>query len=733
MARTVFKEAVIAPSPWQRASGSVVAAQLVKADPPPTTPEKVGFYVGALAGKRPSDAGARILRALVWADIRSRQYRREILPWYPLAARRFPDDERCNFYVAGLGFHGMLSLLDDEKEEVYARILRADWKVSPYWAKLELPRMDLLRYLVRSIVQSGDAAGMTEDRRTVLENAIEAHALEGDALQLAARTLAANYRANKRKDAQAESIYRYLFVHVPDDYDNNRYLADVFLARQSHDANACVVYTRMIEAAEQREDRPSVDFWSLHLARVHVAQDRIGPDVLPVLLRGLRAAPGERPLEAAAVHSIAQLPTASIDSAMQELLERAFAPDGDVLPHFQARRWDWSQVVRALASLWGGQGRRDAQAATLFSLATELFPDERAFWGYRAGALAATRDYSLSAMDVYERARIHRLHDDDVLEALGIAYHRNGIHESPADIRRVVQVWEQLHELGRLPDEAQGALAEFFLSQERLGDVALAMVSLMATEQPNDGELALRLAREFMARRDALAAARWYQEAIRLKPGDVDVLFEYAGLLRAQDERQAALEILRRAASEPAAARNLPVHFALGETLLEIGRRDDAWRVFRGIVDSIDKKHTPTLLHLARLAPADGGGRGFLDGIAADAPAPAAEPEPRGEGEDLSHIPWGSVSDIWAAPTAAKATTEPVRPTLSVAMLERMLEAGTIDPIDLGRLVDQHTEKRAFAKAERACDKALELRIADAETVAGLRRGIALARRRRAA
>lgn len=740
MARSVFKEAVVTPTLWQRVAGNMVAGRLIRSGNPPLTPEKVGFYVGALEGRRPNPAGAPVLRALIWADIRSRQFRRACLPWYPMAATRFPEDERCAFYVAGLVFHGLIPVEDSEREEAYVRILRPEWKASPYWAKLELPRLDLLRYMVRIIVDGGDPASLSAERQSVLESAMESNALQGEAHQQVVRFVAASYRAANRQDAQAESIYRYLFVHVPDDHENNQFLAELFLSRQSHDANTCVIYTRMVSSAEARGDAGAAGFWGLHLARTYVAIDRIGPEVLPVLLRGLKTAPGERALEAAVVYSIAQMPVGAIQPELQEYLERAFSADGDVMPHFQARRWDWALVVRTLANLWGPQRRRDAHAATLFALSTELFPDERAFWGYRAAAMAAGGDTSMAALDVYERARIHRLADDDTLEALGRAYHRNRLHESPQDIKRVIGVWEQLHEMGRLPVEAQSALASYFLAQERLNDTALAMVSLMATENPGGGELALRLAREFMSRRDALAANRWYQEAIRLQPENVDVLFEYGSLLRSQDERLDALKILARASGLPEAAKNLPVHFALGEVLLELGRRDDAWRVFRTIVEKIDKKHTPTLLHLARLAPADdNSGGGFLSGLNLDGAPPSAAPSeaPRREepvDPELERIPWGATSELSDAPRLRlEAEDAPARATPPLATLERLLTQGRLDPADLDLVVEGHVARRNFAKAERALDTALEVGLADAARVAALRRTIAGARRRRAA
>ena len=82
MPKGILKDIKRPPTFWQRLAGGAISARKLKGGPPPLTPEAVNYYYGALVGKAPQVALARVAQALLWADIKARQFHSHCAAWY---------------------------------------------------------------------------------------------------------------------------------------------------------------------------------------------------------------------------------------------------------------------------------------------------------------------------------------------------------------------------------------------------------------------------------------------------------------------------------------------------------------------------------------------------------------------------------------------------------------------------------------------------------------------------
>ena len=607
MLKGVLKEIKQAPTLRQRLTGGVAAARLVKTESIPLTQDAVGSYYGALAGKKPEPTHhsaqsslAVVAKALLWADIKTRQFHPLCADWYRLTAEVFPDDERCVFYVAALYYHELIPGSAAERETILGRLMKPTWRESIYWSKLELPRSELLQRLADTLDDT--EIRITPERIPILEAAFDSSTLSDEQRITAARWLGVAYRASGRSDERAEIVYRYLFVHVPTDKENNQYLANLFAGRNLDNANACAVYARMVAEADQLGDQDAKARWSVRLSHAYIAQNRLGAEAVQPLQAALTVSPGDRLLEAALAYSLGRSELALLEPLLLKHLETAFAFESEFLPYFTERQWQWSVVPRALALAWGKVGRRDSLAAFIYARATELCPEEKVLWSYHGGALAEAKDYSRKAMAVYERTQQFQQADEEILLALAQAYQENRTQDS-GDRRKALLLWEELYRKGQATTEVTNALTEAYLHEERLTDTALELLQKMTRQMSQvPGPLILRIAQEWRSREDIATALRWYQEAERAMPDHFQTLFEYGLLLKEHfSDFVGAINVLARAIVHPTGNRHLESHVALAESLLALEKREDARRIFQIIVERIDSNHTPSLLHLARL------------------------------------------------------------------------------------------------------------------------------------
>ena len=306
MARAVFKEALDRPTAWQRLTGRWTALRLSRLPEPPLGADKVGVYVSALQHRRAEAALAPVVRALIWSDIRSRQYRPECLNWYTQAIRRYMDDERCNFYVAGLAFRGILSMVDDERNEVFGRILRPEWRDSPWWSKLELPRADLMQYVVRALLREDNAGEFSDENLGLFESALQSNLLDSETLWAASRALAAGYRRQGRRDEMARSVYRLVFDRVPEDVDNALWLGELLLSDGLSDGASVRVYEHLFQVlGEGRDADLAARRWAVAASSAYVGQGRVPSGSARLLREASVAHPDRSDFAVAAARAIA--------------------------------------------------------------------------------------------------------------------------------------------------------------------------------------------------------------------------------------------------------------------------------------------------------------------------------------------------------------------------------------------------------------------------------------------
>lgn len=704
MPKGFLKEIAAPPTLWQRLAGSFFATMWTKVENPPLAPEKVAFYYGALAGRKPDLSQPpditqmRIVRALIWADCKARQYRPRCRSWYPVAASTFPDDERCAFYVAALCYHGALEVEEGELERLLGNLVRNEWRESAYWIRLDLPRTDIVKQLTDTFTDASDIR-ITPERIPVLEAAFDSTTLTESQRLTVARWLSVAYRASGRSDDRAEIIYRYLFLQNPDDLENNKYLANLFAGRGLEDTNASVVFSRMVSQAEKEHDESARILWSVRLARSYVAQNRLGVDAIPSLQTALLQARDDRLLEAALAYSISRSDIVLHDPSLLKHLETAIAFETEFVPFFTERQWQWALVPRALALGWGKLGRRDSLALFIYGRATELCPEEKVLWGYHARALAEAGDRSRKAILAYDKAYRYQQADEKITLALGLAYAENRMQDG-SERRKALLLWEALYRSGVATAEIISALVDCYLREERLGDTAMELLQRLTQSEPVEvaGPLLLRLAQEWQLRGDFTKAVQWFRAAEQAMPEHFPTLLAFGLLLKEQlSDFAGAVAVLGRAVMLPLGTLHLEAQQALGESLLGLDRREEARQVFHYIVERIDPNHTPALLNLARLN-LKYEEKGMVNAELLYERAAALEPsnpETYRRMAELYRAQGNSKMEQWA--------------------LEQFLKTGPQDADQYRQLADLYLRRREFDKAESALRQVIALGKGDRE------------------
>jgi tetratricopeptide (TPR) repeat protein len=586
----------------QRLMGAMLAATWCRSSTPPISPDKTGYYAAALAsGGISGDTRNRIARCLLWCDAEAEQYVKSRLDWYREAALAFPDDERCQFYVATL--FNMKVLKDPElTAAVYQRVLRPEWERSSYWDRFALPRKTIDTNLAKNI--AADPETITPERIAAVERVLH-EALEREDRSVDRRPLATYlsiaYRREQRKDENAEIVYRYVFNHDTGNAENNAFLARLYSEQERADMIACAVYARMVIQCENDGMRSEADYWVERLARGYMGLNRLEEVHLPTFERAATLRPNDRDLKAAYLCAIARRRGITPNAEQIQVLQEGMAREAEYAPRFVQHRWEWSLVPRALACGYGAAGRTDDAAMQVYARTIEVSPEEYEVWGFYAKGLVERQDLSANAVSVYERAFRTGQANDAVMKTLAKAYLAINAYEG--EKREVaLSLWETLYREGEHWPEMVDALARAYVAEERVNDIAISLWERSVQQDEKNGSLRLRLAQEYQARSDWEMAAQYYREAAKLLPRDFTAQYEAASLLMEHfNDHVNAIRLLQKAVKLPAGAQHLNAHFLLGEALLARDKRDEARIVFQKIADEIDPNHTPTLLRLARL------------------------------------------------------------------------------------------------------------------------------------
>jgi len=602
------------PSLWHKLSGAATAARWCRSADPPIGSDKAPAYAAALAGGGlPAETRHRAALYLLWCDAARSSFDPARLAWYQDAFRSNPSDERAAFFIAALCYQGVIH--DSQVAlEAYQAVLRPDWHHSKYWTSFALPQKNLV-FTLASLYTTMPAEHTAAEPGAVeiVEAALEQSPETSPERRNYIRCLSQIYREQGRKDDVAESVYRWMFQREQGDVENCRFLALLNEERHANDGPACAIYGRMAAIAEEIGDEAEAGHWLRRLAHAFITQGRMDGGTVATFERAAAYDPADREIAAAWLYALALEygmvgigNNAAVGYPEKEetiaKLEEAITLETEFEPIFARRRWEWGVVLRALALAYGRMARTDEMARGIYARAVEFCPEERTIWALHARTLAEAADYSQTAMEVYEKA-VHAVNcDDSVFVALGHAYVTCQAWADPERRHNALVLWETLYRQGVYWPELVTALAQAYTGEERVNDIAMSLWEKQVENEPNNGFLRLPLGRELRLRGDLHNSLRYYRDAARLLPKDFEAQFEMGYLLKEQYSDYAnAVKHLQKAIKLPEGQAHLDAHFLLGEALLARDRRDEAKVIFQVIIDRINPRHRPTLLHLAKL------------------------------------------------------------------------------------------------------------------------------------
>ena len=685
MASSPLKTVTAPPGLKDKLVGAARALAWARSKEPPVGRDQGGAYAAALAGAS-GESRLLLARTLVWSDLQARLFRPYCKTAYLDAAEAFPEDDRCAFYVAALVAHDLIEASDADRQAISSRLMNPLWRKSSLWTRLKLSRSDALDALAST---SEDIAMLEETFRTTPDRAPERGKL--------ARRLASLYRAAGRRDERALSLSRYLFSTEPDDDENVLFLAEETVRSGETGADAMTILTRALELSDVRSDG-GADRWVRLLAQQCLDVGQIDKAMFSTLWRAHRLEPENRLLEAAAAYAGGLNEHLWQEADVLRLLGEVVAHEAEMYPLFVQRRWRWETLVRALALAWGAAGRNDRVAHLVYARAVELSPEERQLWGYHANALAAARDTSERALQVYERARASGKAGDLVVAMLAHAYLKARAHLGP-NRPKALAVWQEVYLRGLAGPEIAEVLGDALAQNGDVSDIALHIWQSIAEREPENGRIRCHLG-DAMRSRDALSeAVAWYREAARLLPDDFPTLLSCARLLKENTADAAeVVRLLTHALTLPEGARSLEAHALLGEALAETDRRDEAKAIFRTIIEELDPGHTRSLLMLARLNL-----RYEQDGVATAEMlyARALEQEPD------NPETYRRLADLYR---------EEGETRLEQAALEKYLSLSSSDPSQYRQLADMYIRRQDWERAEGALRQVIALGQGDKKT-----------------
>ncbi|GAB4466715.1 MAG: hypothetical protein OHK0029_38260 [Armatimonadaceae bacterium] len=583
----------------QKMMGALLADSWSRSENPPVGADKSHYYAAALRGSISGESRSRIARCLVWSDFAANQYCPSYADLYTESLHAYPNDERTIFFVAALCELNVIQQ-PEVRALAYQRLLQPEWDRSPYWNRFVLPQKKIL--IEAANLYASELDVITPDRIEVVERALE-RAEDRVAVKAPyARYLATAFRNEGRTDETAELLYRYVFNHVPEDTENNGFLARLYRKREKKDGDACAVFARMAMHEDEQDNLPEANYWVLQLAQTYLALGRVDEGTLPAYQRAAAITPEDQDLRAALLCAVARRRERVPSRETVTLLEEALEEERVLEPRFTERRWDWSLIVRALAHAYGTMSRTDDEAMEIFKRATDLCPEERELWTYYAKGLALRGDFSPDAQVIYERAMRYSSGDEAITVALARAYVKNKAQDGESR-RAAMRLWEGLYRQGIHWSDMVQALATAYAAEDTVNDIALSLWEKSIEDDKKNGVIRLRIAQEYRSRSEYERAGFYYREAAKLLPKDFTAQFEAACLLADHfNDYTTAIRLLQKAVKLPEGEAHLQAHFRLGEMLLGKEKRDQARVVFQKIVDDLDPNHTPSLLHLAKLS-----------------------------------------------------------------------------------------------------------------------------------
>jgi tetratricopeptide (TPR) repeat protein len=592
MAQLPLKTNATPPTLADRVRGKLQANRWASSPEPPSGPDNAGAYAAALEGAQ-GESRAKLGRALLHCDLKTRTFRPHCREAYLSAADAYLDDERCAFYVAALAVHELIALDEAARNRLLSRLLNPAWRKSALWMRLQLTRDSALEALDQDERATSDVS--------LLEAAFRAAPERSEERLRFARHLATLYRGQSRDDENAIALARYLMLRDPDDAANVAFLAGSMAGQNDRSSDAMLVYERALAQVELAKDKAGIKRWTNWLAALYLESGRIEKDTFPVLWRAHAFTPKDTTLECAAAYTGALNEQLWHEPDVMNLMVGVVARESELRPVFIERRWRWEVLVRALALAWGTSGRNDRPAQVVYAHAAMLCPEDRDLWGYHAAALAANRDTSPEALHAYERARSGQRAGDVVLAMLGHAYLRARAHLGP-DRAKALSVWQELHLKGAAGPEIAEVLGDALAENGDVSDVALHIWEGIAEAEPDNGRVRSHLGAAYKSRGAGSEAITWYREAARLLPSDFKVQLECARLLleNTADGAEAA-RLMRAAVEMPEGQKHVEAHVILGEALAIMEKRDDAKKIFKKVIEELDPGHTKSLLMLARL------------------------------------------------------------------------------------------------------------------------------------
>jgi tetratricopeptide (TPR) repeat protein len=600
------------PTLWQKTAGPILAARWSQQQKPPIGTDKAVYYAAALAsGTLSNEVRGRVARCLVWCDFYRSSFEPASYDWYKAAFLAFPEDERCAFFAAYLC--SKKELTDPDLAVMsYRKVLRPQWKNSKFWKRFTLSKRTLLIEL--GVLYAEQAAETTSaEAIEIIEAALNLVGESDLRRPVLLSFLCRVYQMQGRTDEYAESAYRWVFTHVPDNIQNRHYLAELYRQNQRSDTNACAVYTQMAMLADKEGNKDEADQWTLLLARAYIEHGQIHKTPLSVFERAEKLKTDDLSIAAAylsalAYHYITKHGSTTAggveneDQAVIPRLEEAIAREVELRPVFESLDLEWVIVLRALALAYGHQNRADADAQSLYARAIWSCPEDIAVWSLHASALADRKDYSEGALAVYEKVIHEPACNESVLVALAHAYIGLQAEKDKEHRPNALIVWERLYQKGNHWPELITALAAAYMQEGRVNDTAVSLWEKQVADSPRNGVLRLRLAQELRQRGDLHSSVRYYKEAAKLLPRDFDAQFETGLVLKDNyADYTSAIKLLQKAIKLPKGQKHLHAHFSLAEALLFRDERAEAKIIFQKIIEVIDPEHTPTLLHLAKL------------------------------------------------------------------------------------------------------------------------------------
>ncbi len=601
-----------APTLWQKVAGGPLAARWSRQENPPIDSDKSGYYAAALAsGTLDRETQNLVARCLVWCDFNYPSFDKTRFAWYKDAFQAFPDDERCAFFAAALCY---LQPTTDPDFSIlaYRTVLSPQWRASKYWKQFALtPHTLLLDLAALLVLQAPESAepDVLETIEAALDSAPEEYTGRKDLIVFLSRV----YQAQGRADEYAESAYRWVFNRVPENLENCHYLAKLYVDRGHPDNNACIVYTYMVRLADCRHDKEEANQWILRLAHAYIELDQINDNYLSTFERAEKIAPHDSAISTAYLYTLAYQYTASgtetiaatgfnEDEEVIAKLEDAVARETQLRPVFEENGFEWAVILRALTLAYGRQNRSDEIAQSLYARAIWTCPEDVGVWALHAGTLAERQDYSEGALPVYEKVIHSPSCDASIIMALAYTYIRLEAEKDRERRPKALLLWEDLYRKGVQWPEMIRALVDAYIAEDRVNDTAVSLWEQQIANNPRNGVLRLRLARELRLRGDLQASMRYFKEAAKLLPKEFEAQFETGLTLKDNyADYQGAIKLLQKAVRLPEGQTHLKAHFALAEALLFCDKRAEAKAIFQKIVDEIDPEHTPTLLHLAKL------------------------------------------------------------------------------------------------------------------------------------